>query len=420
MTPVRLTNWAGNITYGARTIHRPTSMDELRRLVAGADRIRALGTGHSFNDLADSAADLVSLAGLPQAVDLDPAGARVRVPAGMRYGELAGHLHAAGTALPNLGSLPHICVAGACATGTHGSGDHNGNLATAVSAVDIVTAGGDLVTLARGDDAFAGAVVALGALGVVTALTLDVVPTFDVVQHVYEALPREALDAHLDEIFASGYSVSVFTDWRGGPVNQIWRKRRADEPGDASPEWLGARLADGPRHPLPGMPPANCTEQLGVPGPWHHRLPHFRLDFTPSSGEELQSEYFVPRTHAVAALHALAGIRDRIAAMLQISELRTVAADDLWLSPAFHRDSLAIHFTWHKDPDGVAALLPLIEERLADHAARPHWGKLFVMAPEAVAGRYECLPDFARLRRELDPAGVFANAFVDRYLAVAG
>jgi xylitol oxidase len=410
------TNWAGNITFGAARVHRPASVDEVRRLVAGANQVRALGTGHSFNDIADTTGDLVSVAGLPRVVDIDSVHSRVRVAAGLRYGEFVADLDAAGLALPNLGSLPHISVAGACATGTHGSGDRNGNLSTAVSAVDIVTADGDLRAIGRGDGDFPGAVVALGALGVVVAVTLDLVPHYQMAQHVYEDLPRETLDAHLDEVFASGYSVSAFTDWRGGPVNQVWRKRRVDGPLDAPPTWLGARLAGANRHPLPGIEAAPCTEQLGRPGPWHQRLPHFRLEFTPSAGEELQSEFFVPRAHAVDALRTLDGIRDRFAPVLQISELRTVAADELWLSPAFRRDSLAIHFTWRKDPARVTALLPAIEERLAPFGARPHWGKLFTLAPDVLAERYERLTDFARLRAEHDPTGKFANAFLQRCL----
>ena len=420
-TPLGHTNWAGNIAFGAARVHRPASVEELRAIVAGSAKVRVLGTGHSFNDIADTAGDLVSVADLPRVVDIDRAHSSVRVAAGLRYGEFVAELDAAGLALPNLGSLPHISVAGACATGTHGSGDRNGNLSTTVSAVDIVTADGDLRTISRAADGdeFLGSVVALGALGVVVAVTLDLVPRYEVAQHVYEDLPRATLDSHLDEIFASGYSVSAFTDWRGGAVNQVWRKRRVDGPLDASETWLGAHVADGNRHPLPGIEATPCTEQLGRPGPWHERLPHFRLEFTPSAGEELQSEFFVPRVHAVDALRALDAIHDRIAAVLQISELRTVAADELWLSPAFRRDSLAIHFTWHKDPAGVSTVLPAIEERLAPFDARPHWGKLFTMAAEVLAGRYERLADFARLRAEHDPAGKFVNAFVQRYLGGA-
>ena len=412
------TNWAGNVTFTGR-VHRPSSVARLRRLVAGSRRIRALGSGHSFNRIADGPGDLVSLDGLPPVIDIDAGGSTVTVAAGVRYAELAARLQAAGLALPNLGSLPHICVAGACATGTHGSGDRNGNLATAVRGLELVTAGGDLVTADRSDAGFDGRfygrfygmVVALGALGIVTRLTLDAVPTYNIAQHVYEELPFELLD---ERILASAYSVSLFTRWTRPAFDQVWLKHAL--PADPGPPWPGATPAAGPRHPIPGLPAGNCTRQLGVPGPWHRRLPHFRAEFTPSSGEELQSEYFVPRRHLVDAVAALDAIRDRIAPLVQISEVRTVAADDLWLSPCYRRDSATIHFTWVADPAAVTAVLPAVEERLAPFDPRPHWGKLFGPQAALAIGRYERLPDFRRLRADHDPTGKFGNDFVDGLL----
>jgi alditol oxidase len=393
-----LTNWAGNVTFGAKRVHRPSSIAELQRVVAGSERVRALGTGHSFNRIADSPGDLVSVAELPRRIQIDADRSTVTVSAGTRYGELAERLHQAGFALRNLASLPHISVAGACATGTHGSGNRNGNLATAVSAMDMVTADGERITVDRATDRFDGMVVALGALGVVTALTLEVVPAFGVRQYVFEHLPRERFGEHL---FASAYSVSVFTDWTDPyTFDQVWLK--CLDTGTAAPPRLDATPADGPRHPIAGMPAANCTEQLGVPGPWHERLPHFRARFTPSSGEELQSEYFVPRQLAAEAVDAVTGIRDRVANAVQISELRTVAADELWLSPAYRRDSLAVHFTWVKDASVVLPVIDAVEERLAPLGARPHWGKLFHTQPEV-----ERLPDFRGLLRDYDPGGKF-------------
>ncbi len=418
------TNWAGNVTFGARRVHHPSSVQELRDLVGGGDRVRALGTGHSFSPIADTSGDLVSVVGLPRVMEIDTERMAVTVTAGVRYGELAAYLHAAGWALHNLGSLPHISIGGACATATHGSGDDNGNLASAVSALQMVTADGNLVALSRagGDgsdgDTFAGAVVGLGALGIVTCLTLDIVPTFDMRQYVYDGLPRERLDRHWEEIFASGYSVSLFTDWTGPLINQVWLKRRLDERDGwtAQPSWLDARLADGPRHPVPGMPTEHCTEQLGVPGPWHTRLPHFRAEFTPSSGQELQSEYFVPRHQAVEALTAIERIRERVAAVLQISEIRTIAADDLWMSPSYHQDSVAIHFTWIDDQAAVSPVLAAVEEQLEPFNPRPHWGKLFTVDPATVAARYDRLADFRQLAAHFDPTGKFRNDMLDQYV----
>jgi alditol oxidase len=413
-----LTNWAGNVTFSAERTHRPASVDELQRLIAASGHVRALGTGHSFNRIADSTGDLVSVAGLPRIMDIDTGRACVKVSAGLRYGELAAHLHRAGYALRNLASLPHLSVAGACATGSHGSGDANGSLSTAVSAMELVTAAGEIILVSResAGGRFPGAVVGLGALGIVVSLTLDIVPTFDVRQFVYEDLPRQQVDDHLETILASAYSVSLFTDWRGPLVGQVWLKRQDGDPWVAPRRWLGARLADGPRHPVPGMSPAHCTQQLGVPGPWHERLPHFRPEFTPSSGQELQSEFLLPRRRAAEALAAIDRVRDRVAPVLQISEIRSVAADDLWLSPSYQRDSVGIHFTWVKDVAAVAGAVAAVEEQLAPLLARPHWGKVFGMSPLAVRGLYPRLPDFARLMRDYDPAGKFRNELIDRYI----
>jgi len=423
------TNWAGNVTFRAERFHRPASVPELQRLVAGARRARALGSGHSFNGLADTPGDLIALDGLPRLIELDTANAAVTISPGLRYGELATALNRAGRALRNLGSLPHISVAGACATGTHGSGDANGNLATAVSALDLVTADGDLVTVSRASDParFPGMVIALGALGLVTRLTLDTVPAFTVRQYVYEDLPQEQVTAHFNEIMSSAYSVSLFTDWRGPRFREAWVKQRvgASDPAprdtpardeSAPARWMGGRLAGGPRHPVPGMPASYTTEQLGAPGPWAERLPHFRLEFIPSSGDELQSEYLLPRAEAIAGLRALDQMAGRIAPVAHISEIRTVAADELWLSPSYRRDTVAFHFTWRNDWPAVAPVLAQVEERLAPLRARPHWGKLFTTAPEVLAGLYPRLGDFRRLMKEFDPAGKFRNDLLDRYL----
>ena len=412
-----LTNWAGNITFGAARVHRPSTLDDLRSVVAASDRVRALGSAHSFSPVADTTADLVSVAGLPARVDVSADRTTATVAAGMRYGEVAVALQADGLALHNLGSLPHISVAGAVATGTHGSGPTLGSLSTAVVGLDLVTATGAMLRLDRTDRRFPGAVVALGALGVVTAVTLAVQPTYDVAQTVYQELPVRQLATDLDEILAAGYSVSLFTTWSRDVVDQVWVKRRTDDPRAAlGPDWLDMHAATGPLHPVPGMSPASCTEQLGVPGPWHERLPHFRLDHTPSSGAELQTEYLVPRRHAVAALDAVQAMAPRVAAVLQVSELRTVAADDLWLSPAYEQDSLAIHFTWVDDAAAVAPVVAELEQRLAPFGPRPHWGKVFTMPPAAVQPLYPRLPDVVALRRQLDPNGVFGNAMVDTYV----
>ncbi len=404
-------NWAGNVVYSADRVLRPRTLDEVREMVAASPRIKALGTRHCFNDIADFDGGVqIDIGGLPTPVEIDTAAATVMVGGATRYGDLATVLHAKGFALPNLASLPHCTVAGSVATGTHGSGRRNRGLASSVSALDLVTAGGELRSFDRGDRDFAGAVVNVGALGIVTRLTLDLVPTFDVRQHVFDGLPWDVLFAHFDEIQDGAYSVSVFTNWANDSIDQVWLK----SVGEPRTDLFGARPADGPRHPVhaAGVSAENCTEQLGVPGPWHERLPHFRLGFTPSAGDELQSEFFVPYQHALAAFEVLRGLGDRIAPLALCSEIRTIARDDLWLSPAQGGDRVALHFTWRPRKDEVMALLLVIEERLAPLGVRAHWGKLFGHTPSDEV--WPKLADFRELRTRLDPDGVFRNPYVAR------
>lgn len=420
--PPRHTNWAGNQAYHARRIHSPRSIEALQGLVRTSTRIRAVGSRHSFNEIADTTGDLVSLTGLPRTVEVDAAGRRVTVGAGLRYGDVAGILEHRGLALANLASLPHISIAGACATGTHGSGVALGSLATAVSGLEFVGTDGDLRTVDRasGDAALAASVVSLGALGIVTRLTLDVEPTFRVRQQVFDEVPFDAVAADLDSVAGAAYSVSLFTDWHA-PTFQVWLKHRVRGDGGPLPRsLLGVPSARVDRHPIPGVDPSACTVQRGVAGPWHLRLPHFRMGFTPSAGDELQSEYFVDRRDAPAALEALARLGPRIAPLLQVSEVRFVAADDLWLSPAYRRASATLHFTWRPDWPAVRRLLPAIEDTLEPFAPRPHWGKLFTMDADLVRSRYARLGAFADLARGLDPSGRFTNAFVARYVLDAG
>lgn len=413
-------NWAGNYTYRATRLHFPETVPEVQALVRAGRKVKALGSRHSFNHIADSAEELIALDRLDRVLALDRERNTLSVEPGIKYGALARQLHQAGYALPNMASLPHISVAGACATATHGSGVHNGVLATAVSAVEMVLADGALIQFSREahGDQFAGAVVALGGLGIITRLTLDVAPAFDMRQDVYENLPREQLDAHFEEIMSSAYSVSLFTDWQSDRVSQVWLKQRITDsaPGEAAPERFGATRATIAHHPIDSLSPQSCTEQLGRPGPWCDRLPHFRMEFTPSSGEELQSEYLLPRAHAVAAFRAVEGLRADLAPLIQISEVRAVAADDLWMSPCYARPCVAIHFTWVKDAAAVARLLPRIEAALAPFDAAPHWGKVFTMAPARLQSLYPRLPDFQRLLRAHDPEGKFRNAFLDRFI----
>lgn len=406
-------NWAGNIAYGARRLLQPRDLAEVREIVRSAQKVRGLGSRHSFNTIADTDGDLVSLRQLNRVTGIDREAGTVTAEGGITYGELCPALQAEGLALANLASLPHISVVGATMTATHGSGNRNGNLATAVAALEFVDADGDLVRLARGDEGFDGAVVSLGALGLVTSVTLDIMPTFDVRQDVYIDLPLKALVDDFDGLTSSAYSTSFFTDWRGDNINHVWLKSRADAPFELGGDFYGARLADRKWHPIGGMDPTTSTEQMGAAGPWHERLPHFRIDLVPSAGEEIQSEYFVARADASAALQALHAVQDRFSEPLFISEVRTIAADDLWLSTAYGRDSVGFHFTFRRDWPAVSAVLPVIEAALAPFAARPHWGKQMTMAPADVQALYPRMDDFRQLAATYDPGGKFRNAFVE-------
>ncbi|MFB2596643.1 FAD-binding protein [Herbiconiux sp. P17] len=410
-------NWAGNYQYRARIL-RPGDLDDLRGIVTSVPRVHALGSRHSFNDIADTDADavLVSTAGLPSDIRIDPEARTVAVGGGVRYGDLARELQDAGWALHNLASLPHISVAGAIATATHGSGDRNGNLSTAVAGMRILIASGEFVDFVRGDRELEGAAVSLGALGVVTQVTLDIRPTFDVRQRLFSGVPWEVVLDDFDAVTSAAYSVSLFTTWDEDAVALAWLKEVDGAETVIGDDFFGAPALTEPRHMIATMDARNTTQQLGVVGPWNERIAHFRFEFTPSAGEEIQSEYLVPRARAREAILAVRELGPVIAPLLQISEVRTVAADDLWLSSAYGTDVIGLHFTWLRDQVGVEAVLPALEAALLPLGARPHWGKLYLDRDAVVPGLYPRLDDFRALTERLDPEGVFRNGFLTRLL----
>jgi alditol oxidase len=413
----KITNWAGNLAYGTGRLEQPGSMAEAQAWIKKQPRFKVLGTRHCFNDIADSGDGFLSLTALDKIVALDKGKRTAIVEAGVRYGELAVLLQEQGLALHNLASLPHISVAGGCATATHGSGIHNGSLASAVVGMEYWTPEGETVYLSAAADRerFLGAVVHLGGIGVVTLLELALQPAYAIRQYVFENLPVAALERHFDAIMSAGYSVSLFTDWTGNNINEVWVKKRAGEDGAVDgTAFFGATPATQDLHPIRGLPAEHCTPQLGTTGLWHERLPHFRLGFTPSSGKELQSEYFVGREHSYEAIRAVEKLHAQISPLLQVSELRCIAADEYWMSPFRHRDSTAIHFTWKPDWPAVRELLPKIEAALAPFGARPHWGKLFMMSHERLAELYPKMGAFRELMQTYDPQGKLRNSFLNR------
>jgi xylitol oxidase len=414
-----LTNWAGNLTYSTGNVFSPNSVEQVQELVRQQKKLRALGSRHSFNAIADSKQNLISTTALNKIVALDRNANTVTVEAGIKYGELCQYLHENGYALHNLASLPHISIAGACATATHGSGVKNGNLSTGVSAIEFVKADGEIVNLSIKDGAqFYGAVVGLGALGVVTKITLELLLTFNMQQVVYRNLPMRALEHNFETIMSSGYSVSLFTDWRNKNINEVWIKSRVEGNtlNSFPPEFYGAKLATKNMHPIEDQPAENCTEQMGISGVWYERMPHFKMGFTPSAGKELQAEYFVPFEHAYEALMAVEKLNDKITPHVFISEIRTIAADDFWMSPCYRRKCVAIHSTWKQEPDTVMRLLPLIEQQLTPFHPLPHWAKLFTINPSTLQARIEKQKDFKQLMQQYDPNGKFRNEFLDKNL----
>ena len=411
-------NWSDTVDL-AGSESRPGSAAEVSELVRSHDSVLALGSAHSFSHVAVTPGLHVDTMGLP--ADIHVEGATATVGAGTTYAVLGRELHARGMALAAMASLPHITVGGAIATGTHGSGDAIGTLSSAVTGLEIITSDGTTRWVRRGiDPDFPGWVVALGALGIVTRVELEVEPTYDVAQTVFAGLDLDLVEEDFDAVFSAATSVSVFTRWRPEPDAQLWLKRRIDREGawPGGPAF-GVAERDAPLHPLEQLDPVHCNPQLGQPGPWHERLPHFHADFTPSAGDEIQAEYLLPRVHAVEAIRALRTLHARITPLLHVTEIRTIRADDLWLSPAYGVDTVGIHFTWHRD-ERIYDVLPAIEDIVMPLGARPHWGKVSRATAEQVRSAFPRWDDFAGLLARVDPAGRFRSPFVTRLLGASG
>jgi xylitol oxidase len=408
-------NWSGTVNFRDSEFASPSSIAEIQSLVASSAKIRARGSAHCFNEIADTSAIAISLEELSNEIEIDKDKRTVRVPAGMKYGELAVALHERGWAIHNMASLPHISVAGAVATATHGSGVGNGNLATAVKSLEVVLPDGSLQRISEGAANFQGYVVGLGLTGVVVNLDLAIEPTFNVSQTVYRGMSRESYIANLDEIMSLAYSVSYFTTWAAAGGGEVWAKFKA---GTSAPaELFEAYPATSNRHPLPGLNPEPCTEQMALSGPWHLRLPHFKMEFTPSAGDEIQSEFFVARKDAPAALAALESIAPQINEILWVSEIRAIAADELWMSPHYQRDSIGIHFTWKK-VEAVYEMVKVVEAKLAPFGYRPHLGKVFSAIPEYMKTVMPRIDDFKALVQSIDPTNKFGNEFTDSLLGL--
>ena len=404
-------NWSKNVDFNDREFYQPESLAELQELVRSNQKIRARGTAHCFNEIANTSSYAVNLAKMPKVIEVNAQNPSVKVSSGLTYGELAPILHSQGWALNNLASLPHISIAGSISTGTHGSGIKNQNLANQVLSLDIVTAEGNIQNIDRTNPAFNALVVGLGLGGIVYQYELKVEPTFKIRQVIYPEIPLDILQRNFDQIMGTAYSVSYFTDWGSDRVGNLWCKFRDDE---EIPESVGGRnKADKKYHPIPAVDPVACTEQLGEAGDWHQRLSHFKLEFTPSVGEEIQTEFFIDRKDAAAAIESLTQLSNEITPLLWITELRTIAADRLWLSGAYERDTLGIHFTWKK-LDAIYPVVEKVEAALRPFNYRPHWGKVFTADAQYLSTVYPKMSEFKALIAGLDPAKKFENTFTRR------
>jgi xylitol oxidase len=402
-------NWSKNVDFNDREYLQPESLTELQELVRTHPKIRARGTAHCFNEIANTSSYAINLAKMAKTITVNLEKKSVLVAAGLTYGELAPVLHAQGWALSNMASLPHISIAGCISTGTHGSGIKNQNLANQVLALDLVTAEGELRRIDRTNPAFSALVIGLGLGGVVYQYELKIEPTYEIRQVIYPEIPLDILQRNFDQIMGTAYSVSYFTDWSSAQVGNLWCKFRD---GEAIPESVGGcTKADKKFHPIPSVDPVACTDQLGIPGDWYDRLSHFRLEFTPSVGEEIQTEFFVDRKDASAAIEAISKLGEEITPLLWITELRTIAADQLWLSGAFERDTLAFHFTWKKD-DAIYPVIQKVEAALRPFNYRPHWGKVFTADSKYLSSVYPKLGEFKALVEALDPTSKFENSFI--------
>lgn len=406
------TNWSETVDLGGRVAH-PTSVDQIVDLVRAEPRVLALGSAHSFSPVAATPGLHVDVSGLPSEVHVN--GSTATVSAGMTYAALGRELHRQGVALAAMASLPHITVAGAIATGTHGSGDAIGTLSSAVTGLEVITPDGDVRWIRRdADPDFAGWVVALGALGIVTRVELHVEPAYDVAQTVFRGLDLDVVQGEFDAVFAAATSVSVFTRWRPEPDAQLWLKRRIDREGAWSGgDAFGVLESSAPIHPLEQLDPIHCNPQLGQPGPWYERLPHFRAEFTPSAGDEIQAEYLIPRENAPLAIELVRSLHHLITPLLHVTEIRTMCADDLWLSPANGHDTVGIHFTWHRD-ERIFTVLPAVEEALLPLGARPHWGKVTSATPADITMVFPRWSDYVELLQNVDPQGKFRSPFVTK------
>ncbi|KAI1700234.1 d-arabinono-1,4-lactone oxidase domain-containing protein [Ditylenchus destructor] len=361
--PIRLHNWGNNFRFSTQNIQYPTSVEEVQQIVRNANKLRVVGTRHSFSKIADSPNTMLSTLALKNIIGFDPTVPSITVQAGITYTDL-------NPFLPNYGP---------------------------------------------NDPELKAIAVGLGAFGVITQVELEVEPTFNLTNYVFVNMPEQDIYDHFDEIENLGYSVQLFTDFSTpGVWDQVWVWVRSDENSNVGnmQNLYGATRTHEQVTAIEALPPTYLMEQ-GKEQPWYYGLVDYHLGLSGFDGAEIQSEYFMPYENAIPAIQAVSNFSDLIAPRVYTMLIRTIKGDDLWMSESFNETTVAIHFTWKPNMTAVMEVLPQIEQALLPYGARPHWGKVFAQGPETYLHRYPKLNQWKQLAETLDPTHKFRNKFLE-------
>uniref|UniRef100_A0A915D0Y3 FAD-binding PCMH-type domain-containing protein n=1 Tax=Ditylenchus dipsaci TaxID=166011 RepID=A0A915D0Y3_9BILA len=421
-----LLNWGGNFNFSTQDIKYPTTTAGVQQLVKECKgKIRPVGTRHSFSEIANTNDTLICLVHMNLILSVDPSVPSVTVQAGITYTDLIPFLQSIGLAIPMMASLGEISIAGAINTAVHGSGAGIGNLATQVLGLQMVLADGSVVQYSKGqnDTELAAATVGLGALGIVTQVTLQAQPTYNLAINVFENMDMSVLDTQLYNITHSGYAINMWSTFgTPGVLDQVWITTKVDSNGVNAygnvSQLYGAPAATAQSSPIAALPPTYVVPQMGIVGPYYERLTDYDLGLSGQEGQQTQSEYYVDFDDFVPALKALQTLSAEINAVVYVALFRITEKDELWMSPQYKKTTMAIHFSWQPKLDQVMALLPKIEAALAPFNPIPHWGKLYTLKPEQYL---PLLPKYPEWREQVelhDPTHKFRNKWLEENIFV--
>lgn len=425
-------NWAGDQACRPAAIEHPTSAAEVARSIgrarAAGRTVRVAGAGHSFTDAALTNGTLLVLDRMRRVLDVDRGSGLARVEAGISLGELSEALWAHGLAFENLGDVDVQSIAGATATGTHGTGSRLPNLSAGLREIELVTADGSTIRVSEDDDpdAWRAARVGVGALGVVTAVTLQAVPAFTLegtdstapLEEVLDAIDEHADGADHFELYAFPHSPVAVTR-----TNR--RVERAPEPPSRLTAWAGDVLLRN--HVLglafelgrraPRTIPATHRTLTRIAGTSRRIDRSYRIFASPRLVRFTEMEYALPRPRAAEAVRAVLAVARRadLAVPMPI-ELRFVAPDDAFLSPAGGRETAYVAVHMYRGMEWEP-YFRAVEQVMDGFGGRPHWGKRHFQTAATLAPRYPEWERFQAVRRRLDPDGVLANGYVRRVVA---